>query len=146
MRLPAILMRKLIKYALTESEAETIRTVTMMQFDHPLVERMVNVIKNVAPDAAITPKSYARVESKADGHDWHTDQGDRGHMKWCAYSGSVLLTNDFVGGNLEFADGTKHRHYLDLLIFSSDERHRVLPHGDGKRMALLIFLGRENGE
>lgn len=139
-------MRKLIKYALTESEAETIRTVTMMQFDHPLVERMVNVIKNVAPDAAITPKSYARVESKADGHDWHTDQGDRGHMKWCAYSGSVLLTNDFVGGNLEFADGTKHRHYLDLLIFSSDERHRVLPHGDGKRMALLIFLGRENGE
>jgi len=139
-------MREIVKNALTEAEAETIRTVTMMQFDHPLVERMVNVIKNVAPDAAITPKSYARVEYKADGHDWHTDQGDRGHMKWCAYSGSVLLTNDFVGGNLEFADGTKHRHYLDLLIFSSDERHRVLPHGGGKRMALLIFLGRENGE
>ena len=139
-------MRELVKYALTESEAETIRTVTMMQFDHPLVERMVDIMKLYAPDAAITPKSYVRVESKADGHDWHCDTGNMGHMKWCAYSGSVLLTNDFVGGDFEFDDGTKHRHYLDLLMFSSDERHRVLPHGGGDRMALLLFLGRENGE
>lgn len=139
-------MRELVKYALTGAEAETIRTVCMMQFDHPLVERMVNIMKFHAPDAAVTPKSYVRVESKADGHDWHVDTGDRGHMKWCAYSGSVLLTDDFVGGDFEFEDGTRHRHYLDLLMFSSDERHRVLPHGGGKRMALLLFLGRENGE
>jgi|TARA_R110000744_G_scaffold161677_4_gene278257 hypothetical protein len=139
-------MRKIIKNILTASEAESIQLSQQLNFDHPLVERIVSVMRNHAPAATITPMSYARVERKADGHDWHCDTGDTGHMMWCAFSASVLLTKDFVGGYFEFKDGARHRHYLDMLLFSSDEQHRVLPHGGGDRLALLVFLGRKNDQ
>lgn len=99
--------------------------------------------------AAITTKSYATIERFADGHDWHYDTGDTNHMPWCRMSASVGLTppSEFVGGAFEFDDPfEEHRnHYLDALIYSSDQLHRVLPH-DGDRIVLLIFLGEPHGE
>ena len=66
-------------------------------------------------------------------------------MLWCAYSGSVLLTNSFDGGWFEFADPIeRHRHYLDLLVYSNENMHRVTPH-TGDRRVLLIFLGTSHG-
>ena len=122
------------------------RCVQRLPMDHWAVERVVGFIRQAAPDAAVTPKSYARIESKPDGHDWHRDTGDMDHMTWCAYSGSVLLTRNFLGGFFEFHGGPRYRHYLDLLVYSSDQLHRVGPSAAGERIALLVFLGRIKGE
>jgi len=100
-----------------------------------------------APHASIEPPAYCRVECHKDGHDWHSDTGDSDHMLWCAYSGSVLLSppETFAGGWFEFADPIeRHRHYLDLLVYSSENVHRVTSH-QGDRRALLMFLGNANG-
>lgn len=98
-------------------------------------------MRTQAPDASIEPPAYCRVEAKPDGHDWHVDTGDRGHMPWCHYSGSVLLTDGFTGGAFEFRDPSeRYRHHLSLLAYSSDNWHRVAPH-EGERRVLLIFMG-----
>jgi len=67
-------------------------------------------------------------------------------MPWCRWSASVLLSppDKFTGGVFEFRDAS-YQNYLDALIFSSDEEHRVTPH-EGARKVLLIFLGATNGE
>ena len=143
---PLFFVREIFRNIITEAEAQSLACVQRLDFDHPIVSRLVAAIKIAASDAAISDKSYARVERNSDGHDWHADTGDSDHMTWCAYSGSVLLTNDFSGGDFEFFCGTRYRHYLDLLTYSSDQWHRVTPHTDGERYVLLIFLGRENGE
>ena len=86
--------------------------------------------------------SYCCVESKPDGHGWHCDTGNMNHMKWCGYSASVLLTppSSFGGGQFYFrSDHRSLVHYLDLLIFSSDEEHCVRPH-TGDRRVLLMFI------
>lgn len=100
---------------------EIISTVVKVDFSHP---------------------SYCCVESKKDGHGWHKDTGNNNHMPWCAYSASIVLTppSSFNGG--EFFFRSDHRalvHYLDLLIFSSDEEHCVRPH-TGDRRVLLMFM------
>ena len=95
----------------------------------------------------IVPQAYARVECKSDGHSWHVDTGDSGHMPWCRYSGSVLLSppDTFTGGTFRFRNpAAEYRHYLSLLTYSSDQEHCVEPH-EGERRVLLIFLGAFNG-
>ena len=95
------------------------------------------------PHAVIVPQAYARIEDHAAGHDWHCDTGDSGHMPWCRWSGSVLLTppDQFTGGVFQFRNPTAaHLHYLAALIYRSDQEHRVTPHV-GVRKVLLIFLG-----
>ena len=107
------------------------------------------VVEMIALGAGITPESYATIERNPNGHDWHLDTGDSNHMPWCRMSASVGLTppSEFVGGEFQFNDPfEEHRtHYLDALIYSNDQLHRVLPH-EGNRIVLLIFLGEPDGE
>ena len=115
-------------------------------FGLPLVARVTAIITNLAR-AVITPESYARVESKSDGHPWHFDTGDSNHMPWCRWAGSVLLSppDRFTGGMFQFRNpDADHKEYLGALIYSSDQEHRVTPH-DGERKVLLIFLGAKDG-
>lgn len=110
----------------------------------PLVARITNLLIAQTKDAAITEDSYAIIETKSDGHDWHYDTGDGDHMLWCRYSASVLLTDNFSGGVFQFDKPfDEHKHYLSALIYSSDQLHRVTSHR-GNRSVLLIFLGDKN--
>ena len=109
----------------------------------PLVSRVTNQVIAIT-NAAITDQSYATIETKVDGHDWHYDTGDSNHMPWCKYSASVLLTDNFSGGVFQFEKPfDEHRHYLSALIYSSAQLHRVTSH-KGTRSVLLIFLGAKD--
>ncbi len=139
-------LRKRIPAVLTAGEAATLQ-VGKHRFGHSLIARCIEALQAEAPHASIEPPAYCRVERHKDGHDWHVDTGDSDHMPWCAYSGSVLLSSpeNFSGGWFEFADPIeRHRHYLDLLVYSSDNVHRVTSH-KGERRVLLMFLGNANG-
>ena len=127
----------LVKNILTPEEADRL-SLGRMPLDHPLVRRVVACMAG-----GIVDQSYARVENKADGHDWHYDTGDGDHMLWCRWSASVLLSppDDFSGGNFEIAEPRQSfKHYLDALIYPSSVLHRVTPH-TGTRRVLLVFLG-----
>ena len=131
---------------MTAKEAATLQ-IGKHSFGHPLIARCIDALQAEAPHASIETPAYCRVERQAEGHDWHVDTGDSDHMPWCAYSGSVLLSppGSFRGGWFEFADPIeRHRHYLDLLVYSSDNLHRVTSH-QGDRRVLLMFLGNANG-
>ena len=141
-------MRYYVENILTQDEAETLAGFSgKVPFDLGVIENVTAPMLQLG--AAITPDSYARIEHKQDGHDWHVDTGDTGHMPWCAWSASVLLTppDQFRGGVFQFTDPPEEHmaHYLDAIIYTSCERHRVLPH-HGNRKVLLVFLGAENGE
>lgn len=126
---------------LTAEEAGSLQ-VGRVDLCHPLVERLRDLMPG-----AIVPEAYARVERKADGHSWHVDTGDGGHMPWCKYSGSVLLSppDTFTGGMFRFRNpAAEYKHYLSLLTYSSDQEHCVEPH-EGERRVLLIFLGALDG-
>lgn len=134
-------MRQLLENVLTAEEAGSLQ-VGRVDLNHPLVERLRDLMPG-----DVVPEAYARVERKADGHGWHVDTGDGGHMPWCRYSGSVLLSppDTFTGGTFRFRNpAAEYRHYLSLLIYSSDQEHRVDPHV-GDRRVLLIFLGANDG-
>jgi hypothetical protein len=141
-------LRYYVEDILTPAEAETLVGFNgKVPFDIGAIPKVVGEMERLG--AAITPKSYCRIEGKSDGHDWHVDTGDSNHMPWCAWSASVLLTTPdrFEGGTFQFADPSEEHsaHYLDAIIYTSDERHRVLPH-QGSRKVLLVFLGADNGE
>ena len=110
-----------------------------------VIDRMVSSF----PGVHITPKSYARVEQKSDGHHWHVDTGDMGHMTWCRASASVGLSrpDEYRGGEFEFDNPYRQiaSHFCDAILYTSGEVHRVLPH-TGNRRVLLVFLGEKDGE
>ena len=139
---PPASFRKIFAGVLNATEAVAFQP-GKQGFGHPVVARCVDLIKVVAPGASTEVPAYCRVENKPDGHGWHTDTGDQNHMPWCACSGSVLLNapGSFEGGWFEFRDpAARHKHYLGLLAYSSDNWHRVTPF-EGERRVLLIFLG-----
>ena len=92
--------------------------------------------------------SIIRVEQKSSGHPWHVDTGgdygSEGHMMWCSWGCSLLLTDDEDAGYLEYRDGTKllpKEHFCGLSIHTSDIEHRVPK--NKTRVALLLFLERK---
>ena len=141
-------MRYYVENIVTRAEAETLTGFSgKVPFDLAPVANVIAPMLQLG--AAITPDSYARVEQKQDGHDWHFDTGATGHMPGCEFSASVLLTppDQFRGGVFQFANPPEEHlaHYLDAIVYTSDELHRVLPH-HGNRKVLLCFLGAYNGE
>ena len=100
---------------------------------------ITSLVQSLVP-VDLTFPSYCCVESKPDGHGWHTDRGNNGHMPWCDYSVSILLTDptQFTGGSFRTKDKS-YVHYRDMLIYSNMVEHCVDPH-EGDRRVLLMFL------
>jgi len=144
-------LRKRIEKIFSTAEANELTTLVGKLGRLPLDAGSIPkiVVEMISLGGAVTPKSYATIERNPDGHDWHFDTGDSNHMPWCRMSASVGLTppSEFVGGEFQFNDPfEEHRtHYLDALIYTNDQLHRVLPH-EGNRIVLLIFLGEPDGE
>ena len=133
-------MFRQIKHVLTEEQAAAIAAnVGPRDFYEPLIEPIVDTVRHYAKVGTQHP-AYCSVETKPDGHNWHTDTGNKSHMLWCEYSGSILLTdtNKFTGGTFHTRDES-YCHYLDLLLYSSDIEHCVDPH-EGDRRVLLMFF------
>jgi len=133
-------MKKVIKNVLNEEEAKFL-------IKNPTDETILKKIKNIINDE-IGPidwerPSYTRVEHNGK-HLWHFDTGakgnyaEKGHMEWCEYGCSILLTQGECGF-LEYRDGTKLNHFLDLAIHSSDEEHKITDY-KGERITFLAFV------
>jgi hypothetical protein len=136
-------MKTSIPDVLTSEEAETLtsRIGKFGNTDFTPIRKVLDSIKDAGIDFTLHHKSYWRVESRAAGHGWHVDTGNKNHMAWCTYGGSVLLTDpkDFTGGVLTYKDGVAPKEKLRLYIHSSDVEHMVTPH-EGKRIVLLLFI------
>jgi hypothetical protein len=89
--------------------------------------------------------AYVRVEAREEGHPRHIDAAK--HMSWCHISARILLTapgNSFTGGGFYFDDTPEDDpifNYRSLILYDSDNYHRVAPHR-GNRRILLMFLGQ----
>ena len=131
-------MKKVIPNVLSEEEAKHL---IKNPKDETILKKIKNTIDDVIGPINWDKPSYIRVESNGH-HSWHFDTGGKsygnGHMAWCEYGCSVLLTQGDCG-ELEYRDGTKLNHYLDLAIHSSDEEHRVTDY-KGERVTLLAFV------
>ena len=96
-------------------------------------------------DASTNDPAYVRVECKKEGHPWHTDAGNTGHMSWCRYSARILLSpeEDFTGGEFYFKDApnTPIYDYRGLWIYDSlpENTHSITSH-KGQRNVLLMFF------
>ena len=71
----------------------------------PLIHPLVRLVQKHHRVSTAHP-SYATVEQKPEGHGWHTDTGNSGHMQWCVLTASVLLTppSSFSGGEFFYRD------------------------------------------
>ena len=84
--------------------AELASSIGYKDFTDPLVRPVIEAVRGKF-DVIVEDPSYARVECRKEGHEWHLDNGK--HMPWCQVSASVLLTErppEGVGGVLEFHD------------------------------------------
>ena len=94
-------MRHSVDRILRPHEADDLaQEIGYLDFNDSRLQPILKAVSGFFPVSYEKP-SYVRVEHKPEGHPWHTDQGNKGHMSWCKYSASVLLTRpvfDFSGG------------------------------------------------
>lgn len=111
-------------------------------FDNTIIKGILAKIEDVIGKRCTNPPSYATIEQGEKGHNWHTDIGTNGHMKWCNYGISVLLKKS-KGGLFKYKapykEYTQDEHYLNALVHSNDECHKVDKSTKG-RTVLLMFL------
>ena len=139
-------MRVFIPNVITPDEAEALTALPKKKCynsEHPVVKKVRAVIDSKI-NTDWSPPAYSRVE-RGKKHKWHVDtggaKGSTGHMSWCSYGCSVLLTDDKDAGFLEYRDGHKllpEEHYCGLAIHSSDVEHQV-SQGGPSRITLLFF-------
>tara|TARA_R100000655_G_scaffold51115_1_gene88739 strand:+ start:642 stop:1175 length:534 start_codon:yes stop_codon:yes gene_type:complete len=90
------------------------------------------------------PFQYS-VYNKDDHYDWHVDKRpvNQGEPEK-KLSFSLMLNNDYKGGELEFKDSDESISLSlnkgDMVIFPSDLLHRVKPVLDGTRISLVGWL------
>jgi|TARA_R110000796_G_scaffold221060_1_gene337095 hypothetical protein len=123
---------------LTQEEANGLTG--YLNFSDNIPARLVDLCSTVA-DVRVVDGAYVRVEEKKEGHPWHFDTGTKGHMPWCKWSVSCLLSpvDSFEGGGFYFRDSEPYYHHLDMLLFSGLE-HKVA-RSSGNRRVLLMFMG-----
>ena len=145
-------MRKLVKDVITAAEAEILLHDYQQDFSKKISHDMPPVVRKVLDNLAehvdfqLHPESYWRVQNTPDsGIWWHKDTGSAGHMSWCTYGVSLLLTDEF-GGRMKYRNGRVEeivhgREKLDMYIHSSEEEHMVEAPDPGKtRTVLLLFI------
>ena len=133
-------MLKQIPKVLTEDHAAAIaQQIGPRSFFEPLIEPIVTTLRQYAKLGTQHP-AYCVVEAKPDGHDWHTDTGNKDHMRWCEYAATILLTPPalFTGGAYRTREQSYH-HYCDALLTSSDVEHSVEPSVGDRRVLLMFF-------
>ncbi len=150
-------MRVCIPDAITHCEAESLRSEptisaispvgsasVYLSFEDPRLCNVLDLVRS-ACDASTDGSSYVRVECQKDGHPWHTDTGNTGHMSWCGYSARLLLDpeSSFTGGGFYFKDEPDNAifGYRQLWIYDPvpENTHFVASH-KGQRRVLLMFL------
>ena len=142
-------MRIFLPNVITAEEAKILRETNIKKGEaREIVEEIKRIIDTVSFHINWKKPSYIRIEEKTSGHKWHVDTGgsygSKGHMQWCGFGCSLLLTDDEDAGYLEYRDGTKllpKEHYCGLAINSSDIEHKVSK--NKTRVALLLFLQRK---
>ena len=152
-------MIKFLPNIITPEEAELLKNINIdknkRDNDHPLILKIRNVIDEAIKNppkfwhgANWDSPSYIRTERHGK-HGWHVDTGGeygtKGHMEWCDFGCSILLTDDEKAGYLEYRNGNKllpKEHYCGLAIHSSDVEHRVVD-ATIERHTLLSFVQRK---
>ena len=145
-------MRKLVKDVISSEEAALLLndlrhdfSVKLSDNTPPLVQKVLDKLSEHI-DFQVHEESYWRVQNTPEaGIWWHKDTGSMGHMSWCTYGVSLLLTDEF-GGRMKYRnEGVEEivhgREKLDMYIHSSDEEHMVESPDSGKiRTVLLLFI------
>jgi hypothetical protein len=119
-------------------------------FSDSLISPLVDLVRSVA-GISLAPPSYCRIEARPAGHPWHEDTGTAGHMGWCRWSASALLTPSamFTGGGFYFTDDpeTAIHHYCDLVVYDDapSNRHCVTRSRGDRRSLIMFFTGNADG-
>ena len=120
-----------------------------LMYEHfsPLHQAMIRAVSDHQAEFGI--KDPLRIERgvqlatyhPGDHYGWHID-GRVGDRTRRILSISVLLTDDFKGGRLDFrSPGAPHlKKAGDIVIFNSDEWHRVAPVTAGVRESLVVWF------
>lgn len=77
-------------------------------------------------------------------YDWHADRGDNGIQTNRKISGTLLLNDDFEGGEFQLFDvepgEVKRMRKGDLILFPSYHVHQVTPVTKGERWSLVFWV------
>ena len=137
-------MRKLVRNVLNKNEADKLILLNnrkRIDFNFPIVNRIIKDCINSS--VTFSSPSYYKTETTGGEHDWHVDTGSHGHMKWCKYGISVLLSKPGQGGIFKYKNPsqefTQEEHYLSAIVHTSDEVHKR-EEANEDRTVLLIFL------
>ena len=138
-------MRESFFNVVTDAEACNLRSNrNYVSFKDSRLSGILKVVRSTC-NASTSSPAYARVECKKEGHPWHTDVGNMGHMSWCRFSARVLLTPEdkFTGGQFYFKDAPDAPiyGYKQLWIYDPlpENDHFVASH-KGQRSVLLMFF------
>ncbi len=130
---------------LTDDEASSLRSsIDYLSYKDSRLNTILTMVRNTC-DASTNDPAYVRVEDKREGHPWHTDVGNTGHMSWCRYSARVLLNPEqhFTGGEFYFKDKPNDAiyGYKELWLYDPlpENTHFVASH-KGQRSVLLMFF------
>ena len=134
-------MRTFIKNVISESSVKEL-IVGTQDFNNPIIKDVLVKLESVIGKRDCKHPSYATVSQDTSGHNWHTDIGTNGHMKWCNYGISILL-NKSKDGLFKYKNPdkeyTQDEHYLNAIVHSNNEWHMVEKSTKG-RTVLLMFL------
>ena len=148
-------MRTLVKDIISEEEAEQLlhvtglmwqdRSIKLSENTPPLVQKVLDKLSDIV-DFKLHEESYWRIQNTPpSGIWWHKDTGSAGHMSWCTYGVSLLLTDEH-GGRMKYRNAgieevVHGRSKLDMYVHSSDEEHMIEAPDPGKtRTVLLLFI------
>ncbi len=134
---------KVFKNVITPEQARKF-VVGYCKFTDPVISDLVEMVRAEYPDISAGNAAYVRVEDRLEGHPWHRDTGNNGHMSWCYVSARILLSPEgtFNGGGFYFRDDpeTAHYGYLDLMMYTSQENEHMVGSHSGERKVLLMFF------
>ncbi len=89
------------------------------------------------------PLQLTHYRAEQGGHyAWHEDRADKGIMSNRKLSGTVLLNDNFEGGNFELFDSPPLEKMSrgDIVLFPSYKVHRVNPVSKGERWSLVFWV------
>ena len=134
-------MIRFLPNVLSADECQYFRTFKQhVPWTDPIINNLCYDISEIAAINTADP-AYARVETRKEGHPWHTDKGTQGHMQWCTFAASILLSHpdEFAGGRYQTRTEYAPVEQGMMVLTSSDVEHKVHKHS-GDRTVLLMFF------